>query len=98
MKQVDGQVVGKVKLGQVIAHFAQTLFPLRRSFFDQRIRQPFAALREFRLFAHLLLKAIGGDDAPAVKLLAHAMANVPRQHGILRDLQVNGHDIRYFGE
>ena len=96
MKEVQRQVVGKVELGQVVAYLAQALFPLRCGFFHQRIGQPFAPLRKHRLFAHLLLKALPGDHAPAVEFIAHAMADVSRQHRVLHDLQVNGQDAGRF--
>ncbi|HSQ59523.1 MAG TPA: hypothetical protein VLT84_03690, partial [Acidobacteriota bacterium] len=69
LEQVARQVVGKIKVGQVVAHGLDALLPQVLVLFHVGIAQPLAVLRVDGLGARLLLELGRADHAAPVQLL-----------------------------
>ena len=64
LKEIMGQVVGKVKVRQPIPDDTQPFRPIGGRLLVKRIEDPLSLLRLDRLFFQLGIKAALGDDPP----------------------------------
>ncbi len=93
LKERVRQVVGEVKIGQVVTDGADAGVPFARAFFRKGIMQSLAMLRLDGFLVDFLLKVLVADDPAREQLLTHLGADGPAEDGVLGDFQVQLEDF-----
>src|SRR5688572_7924549 len=96
IEDLDGQIIGKVEIGERSAHPTPTELPALCIFFHESVAYALALLRLHSLFFHLRIESLRRDDPPAKEFIPHPAADLRRQHGILGDQQVDLQDLGGF--
>ena len=82
-KQVMREVVGEVKIGEVVTDYCQAICPYIGSFFEKWIDHAFPSLRLDRLLLNLTFKCLRTDDFALKHLPAHPLANEWSESGVI---------------
>ncbi len=81
MEDLDGQVIGKVEIGQRSPHPAPAQLPLFGAFCQESVVDPLTLLGKNGFLFDLRIELLRRDDPTAEKLVAHPAADVDANIG-----------------